>query len=301
MDGEVIHPLFGLLDQRVAEDLPGEIGGDAADLFERLVDRHRADGHRRIADDPFPDVVDVAARGQVHHRVRAPAGGPDHLLHLLGHRRGDGGIADIGVDLDQEVAADGHRLGFGMVDVGRDDGAPARHLVAHELGRDEIGDVRAEGLAVTFQRMFRGLAAEVLADRDELHLRRDDPGAGIGHLGDGPAILRLQRRVAVGEFRRQTLALGKAIVLGLHMAALIALHIAAARDPVGTQARQAVLDGDLGLGVGVGAGTVIDGDRRLARRRVQVDRPHRHADLLVPFAGLPDPARGRQRPGGDGG
>ena len=61
----------------------------------------------------------------------------------------DGGVADVGVDLHQEVAADDHRLELEVVDVGRDDGAAARDLVADELGRQPF------------------------ADRDELHLRRD--------------------------------------------------------------------------------------------------------------------------------
>ena len=62
MDGEIVDALFGLLDQRVAEDFPGEVLGDAADFLQRLVDRHGADGHGRVADDPFARVVDVAAR-----------------------------------------------------------------------------------------------------------------------------------------------------------------------------------------------------------------------------------------------
>lgn len=32
MDGEVVHPLFGLLDERVAEDLPCEVLSDPAHL-----------------------------------------------------------------------------------------------------------------------------------------------------------------------------------------------------------------------------------------------------------------------------
>ena len=50
VDGEVVHALLGLLDQGVAEDLPGEVFGLAVDLFQRLVDRHRADRHRAVAD-----------------------------------------------------------------------------------------------------------------------------------------------------------------------------------------------------------------------------------------------------------
>ena len=37
----------------------------------------------------------------------------------------DGAVADVGVDFHQEIAADDHRLEFGMIDVGRNDGAAA--------------------------------------------------------------------------------------------------------------------------------------------------------------------------------
>src|SRR5690606_38272115 len=120
VDGEVVHPLLRLFDQGVAEDLPGQVLGNAADLFQRLIDRHGADRHGAVADDPFAGVVDVAAGAEVHHRVRAPADGPDHLVDLVGDIAGDGRIADVGVDLDQEVAADRHRLGFRVVDVAGD-------------------------------------------------------------------------------------------------------------------------------------------------------------------------------------
>ena len=74
---------------------------------------------------------------------------PAQLVDFLVDRGGDGGVADVRVDLHQEVAADDHRLELEVVDVGGDDRAAARDLVADELGRQS------------------------LADRDELHLRRD--------------------------------------------------------------------------------------------------------------------------------
>ena len=46
VDREVIDALLRLLDERVAEDLPGQVLGDAAHLLERLIDRHGADRHR---------------------------------------------------------------------------------------------------------------------------------------------------------------------------------------------------------------------------------------------------------------
>ena len=66
-----------------------------------------------------------------------------------------GRVADVGVDLHVEVAADDHRLELGVVDVGGDDGAAARDLAPHELGRHP------------------------LAERDELHLLGDLAPAGV--------------------------------------------------------------------------------------------------------------------------
>ena len=60
-----------------------KIAAHAADLLQRLVDRHRADRHRRIAHDPLARIVDVAAGREVHDRVGAPPGRPHHLVDLL--------------------------------------------------------------------------------------------------------------------------------------------------------------------------------------------------------------------------
>src|SRR5437764_1016756 len=65
VDREVVDALLRLLDERVAVDLPGELLGLAADLLERLVDRHRADGHRRVAQDPLAGLVAVFARREI--------------------------------------------------------------------------------------------------------------------------------------------------------------------------------------------------------------------------------------------
>src|SRR6185436_6416716 len=46
----------------------------------------------------------------------------------------------------RKIAADDHRLCFRVVDVGRDDRAAARHFIAHEFGRDDLGQGRAERL-----------------------------------------------------------------------------------------------------------------------------------------------------------
>ena len=80
---EVIDALLGLLDERVAENLPSQVFGAAIDLLERLVDRHRTDWHRAVTQNPFAGLVDVLARRKIHERVASPLDGPAHLLDLF--------------------------------------------------------------------------------------------------------------------------------------------------------------------------------------------------------------------------
>ncbi len=231
VDREVIDALLGLLDQRVAEDFPGQVFGLAVDLFQRLVDRHRADRHRRIADDPFARFVDVLAGRQIHHRVAAPADRPGHLVDFLADRRRHRRVADVGVDLHQEVAADDHRLDFRVVDVGRDDGAAARHFLAHEFGRDRFGvgmrgaERLARMLAAHQSRpAFRRIGPEALqalpgirarrmvfADRDVFHLRRDDALPRVVHLRDVLAGHGAARRAVQVEAQFGQLRIGQAL------------------------------------------------------------------------------------------
>ena len=90
MDGEIIHALLALLDERVAINFPGQFFGFAADFFQRLVNRHRADRHGRVAQNPFARFMNVFARGKIHHRVRAPLRGPTHLFDFFLDARGHG-------------------------------------------------------------------------------------------------------------------------------------------------------------------------------------------------------------------
>jgi hypothetical protein len=187
-----------------------------------------------------------------------------------------------------------------VVDVGGDDGAAAGDLVADELGRDVVGDLGAEGLAVALDRLLHLLAAHVLADGDELHLRGDDAGAGVLELGHGGAAFGPQRAALGGEFADQLVAGDVAVVLGLDLAAGVFLDVAAAADPGLAQARQAGVDVDDGVGVGVGAGGVVDHHRRLLGGLMQRNLAHRDADVGVALAGDENLAGRRQRPGGDG-
>jgi hypothetical protein len=142
VDGEVVDALLGLLDQRVAEDLPGQVLGLAVHLLQRLVDRHGADRHRRVAHDPLAGLVDVLAGGQVHHRVGAPADRPGHLLDFLGDEEVTAELPMLALIFTRKLRPMIIGSSFGVVDVGGDDGAAAGDLVAHELGRDRPSGCR---------------------------------------------------------------------------------------------------------------------------------------------------------------
>src|SRR5665811_682084 len=268
MDREIVHALFGLFDQSIPEYLPGQVFSLAVHFFQCLVDRHRADGYRRIADDPFAGFVDVLAGGQVHHRVAAPAYRPGHLLHFFLDARAECGIADVGVDLDQKIAADDHRLDFGMIDVEGDDGATHSHFAAHEFRRDLFGHERAEVFTgMLFQHhLGETFAALVLAYRDVFHLRRDDAGAGIVHLRHVLARLGATRCALEVEAHLRQLGIVQTLlsIFGSELAQRFG--VAALGDPAFAQRGQAGADVDLYRRVGVRAGTIVHIDRRIDLR-----------------------------------
>jgi hypothetical protein len=192
MDGEVVDTLLRLLDEGIAIDLPAEVVGLAVDLLQCLVEGDGTDGHGAIADDPLARLVDVTPSGEIHHGVGTPAGSPYGLLHLLSDATGDGRVADIGIDLAEEVAPDDHGFELGVVDVGWDDGAPSGDLFTDKFWGHVWGDlctqrVTCHGVALL------GLVDElVLTYRHVLHLLGDDTLAGIVALGD-TVLLRYPR------------------------------------------------------------------------------------------------------------
>src|SRR5208337_3339940 len=82
VDGHVINALLGLLFDDLEHDVDGEVF-DALDPRDGFVDRHRANGHRRVPQDGFANFVDAAAGGEVHHRVGAVVHRGVQLLQLF--------------------------------------------------------------------------------------------------------------------------------------------------------------------------------------------------------------------------
>ena len=186
VNGEVVHPLLALLYQGVAEKLPRQILGTALHLLHSLIHRHRPDRHGTVADYPFARLVDVVARGEVHQRIAAPLAAPHGLLHLLLDGGRSGGIADVGVDFYQETGTDYHRLGLGMVDVGRQRRPSCSDFLPDELRRDVGVDAQLA-------------AVHVLADSHILHLRGNDTLFGIIHLRHLTPLLGPVRKLYVLE------------------------------------------------------------------------------------------------------
>ena len=219
MNRHIIHALLALFDHRVAEQFPAELGRIILHLFERLIHWHGANRHGGVAQNPFTSGVDVVAGRQIHHSVGTPLGGPRELLHFLVDGGGDGGIAHVGVELGEELRADDHRLGLGMVDV-------AWH---HRASCGQLG---------TYQ-----LHAAMLAFRHIAHFRRDDVVARIPHLRHR-MILGLHRlMLATTPFLGGLATFDGALTIVLEIASttLILLDVAAVTDPVETQRSQALL------------------------------------------------------------
>src|SRR5207249_1579135 len=224
---------------------------------------------------------------------RAPARRPRHLLDLFADRRAHRGIADVGVNLHEEVAADDHGFGFRVVDIRGDDGAAARDLVAHELGRDERRNRRAEAMARMLprhdlrKRLQHLVALDVLADGDELHLRGDSALARMVHLRDvgsdlGATRLAFERKAHPGERR---VAEAHPPIRGGELGELG--RVAALFDPARAQRGQPRADVDLRSRIAVWARGVVHDDRRIlfgteGSGRIRLgDLAHRHADIAA--------------------
>lgn len=188
-----------------------------------------------------------------------------------------------------------------MIDVGRNDRPPLGHFTTHKFRRYVIWNMCAKTLAVAAQGLLCRLPADIFADGDIFHFRRDDACAGIGELGDGLTRIRPKGHVANRKFRCQPFPRGKAVILRPHDPPLIGGHITTRRDPALPQARQAAIDRDRMSRVRIGSGTVINGDGRFARCRMEVDFAHRHADLGVTRACDMDLAGGGKRSRSDDG
>ena len=138
---------------------------------------------------------------EIHHGVGAPFRCPTHLLDFFFDRRRHRAVADVGVDFHQEIAADDHRLGLGVIDVGGNDRSATGDFVPHVLRcyfiRDTgpkpfsivlISEIVAGGFRVQGSGFRCSCADHVLAQRNEFHLGRNDAVSRIIQLSHGATV-----------------------------------------------------------------------------------------------------------------
>ena len=163
VDGEVVHALLRLLDQRVAIDLPGQIFGPSADLLERLIDRDGADRHGRVAEDPLARLVDVACRSRDPSPCRRPTASPSAACRPL--RRSTSDTAELPM-LALIFTAKLRPMIIGS--------SSGWLMFAGMIARPRATSARTNS------------ASNPSRDRDELHLRGDDAAARVVQLGHRP-------------------------------------------------------------------------------------------------------------------
>src|SRR5574337_2184723 len=129
-----------------------------------MIERDGTDRNRAGRNHCVADVVDATARAQVHDRIGPVLYSQLQLLQLPIDVGGQGGIADVGVDLDGGHCPDPHRLEAGMMNVTGNNESATGHLGPNDLGLETfpLGDVG--------------------------HFRSDNPLAGVVHLRDAVPI-----------------------------------------------------------------------------------------------------------------
>ena len=128
MHRDEVHPLAGVMPHHLQEVVALDVF-QAVGLGHELVNGHGAERRRTLGQQGGADGVQVAAGGQVHDRVRPVLQGGGQLGLFFGQIDVVGRGADIGVNLDPDAGADGHRLQALMPGIGRNhQGAPGQSL-----------------------------------------------------------------------------------------------------------------------------------------------------------------------------
>ncbi len=145
MHRDEVHPLFGVVVHHVQEivglDVIQTVG-----FSHHLVDGHRAERDGTAGQKRHPDLIQVAAGGQIHDRIRPILQGRGQLGLLLLQADVVGRGADIGVDLDPHPGADGRGLKPPVLPVGRHrDGALGQPLADDLRGHAFRGRGRHHG------------------------------------------------------------------------------------------------------------------------------------------------------------
>ena len=132
----IIHTLLGVLFDDVQKVVRRQGFNVAVNAFQRLIDRHRANRHRRSINDCGANFIQVAAtRRQIHHRVGTIFDGKMQFCHFFIHVGRVRRCAQIGIHLAFRSNADRHRFQIGMINVGRNNHPSPCHFRPNQFSR----------------------------------------------------------------------------------------------------------------------------------------------------------------------
>ena len=110
MDGEVVHTLFSLFYERIAEHFPGEIFGNATGLIQSLINRNGTNWHRRVTNNPLTRFMNMLTSRKIHDGVCTPPNRPNHFLNLFINGGGHCRVTQIAINFHTEVTTNNHRF-----------------------------------------------------------------------------------------------------------------------------------------------------------------------------------------------
>ena len=94
---------------------------------------------------------------EIHHRVTAPADRPHQFFDLFVDARTECRVADIGINLDQKIAANNHRLQFRVIDIGGNNRPPGSDFATHKFRRYAICKTRTHTVALETRDALGGI------------------------------------------------------------------------------------------------------------------------------------------------
>ena len=182
MNRHVIDALRSLIFHRLPKNFPIQSFGTARSL-KRLIDRYGAERHGRTPQKGFARLHNALARRQIHHGIgtakKRLSELADLFMPILAGARG----ADIGIHLRRESLADGHGLGFRMIEVERNHrfspGHQRTNIFRRPEGRLCSTLIKRPGFGISElgKRLQKYFAVEVLSFSHKRHFRGDNTRA----------------------------------------------------------------------------------------------------------------------------
>ena len=188
MNRHVIDALRSLIFHRLPKNFPIQSFGTARSL-KCLIDRYCAERYGRTPQKRFARLHNALARRQIHHGIGTAKERLSELADLFMPILAGARSTDIGIHLRREGLADGHRLGFWMIEVERNHrfspGHQRTNIFRRPEGRLSSTLIKRPGFGISElgERLQKYFAIEVLSFSHKRHFRRDNARASTLVLG----------------------------------------------------------------------------------------------------------------------